>query len=97
VKGKAIDLEDGVQVTFGPDGTYHPGMYWLIPARVETGSVEWPRAGDKATPRPPNGVEHHFAPLAEITIIGGKVDASIIDRRRQFQDICTLTRRAHTH
>jgi hypothetical protein len=63
-----IDLEDGVQVQFAPGGTYRSGDYWLIPARVATGSIDWPHTAgtDGSTtwqPRPPQGVEHHYAPL----------------------------------
>ena len=36
-----LDLEDGVQVKFS-DGTYHPGNFWLIPARTATAEIEWP-------------------------------------------------------
>ena len=59
-----LNLEDGVQVQFEPGATYRSGDYWLIPARTATGDVEWPGPADNPTPRPPNGVEHHYAPLA---------------------------------
>jgi hypothetical protein len=42
-----IELEDGVAIKFepGPPPTqYRTGDYWLIPARVSTGNVEWPQA-----------------------------------------------------
>ncbi|HYQ94514.1 MAG TPA: DUF6519 domain-containing protein [Burkholderiales bacterium] len=64
-----IGLEDGVQVQFASGGEYLSGDYWLIPARVATGSIEWPRElnTDGSTkdwdPLPPHGVEHHHAPL----------------------------------
>jgi hypothetical protein len=66
-----IELEDGVQVWFVKGGAYRAGDYWLIPARVATGDVEWPLtldsngkpvAGDPAA-MPPHGPEHHYAPL----------------------------------
>lgn len=62
-----IDLEDGIQVQFGA-GTYRTGDYWLIPARIATGNVEWPTydsAYGAPTPAalPPQGIEHHYAPL----------------------------------
>jgi hypothetical protein len=80
-----LDLEDGVQVQFTvpPDSTtpaaqFRTGDYWLIPARVATGDVEWPTenvpnpaAGQAATApvaMPPDGVTHHYAPLAMITV-----------------------------
>ncbi len=63
-----IDLEDGIQVSFSPDGSYRTGDYWLIPARVATGQIEWPSTPDASgTPVndaiAPHGVEHHYAPL----------------------------------
>jgi hypothetical protein len=59
-----IDLEDGVQIQFSANGQYRTGDYWLIPARVATGKVEWPQADDlNPQPLPPHGVEHHYAPL----------------------------------
>ncbi len=64
-----IDLEDGVQIQFASGGHYRSGDYWLIPARVATGNIEWPQhaplADGTVTPiaLPPHGVEHHYAPL----------------------------------
>jgi hypothetical protein len=78
-----ITLEDGVQIQFPgaapsagggrvPEAaTYHTGDYWLIPARVATGDVEWPGPTGNPRPRHPFGVEHSFAPLAVISIDGG--------------------------
>jgi hypothetical protein len=65
--GTWIDLEDGVQVQFSA-GTYRAGDYWLIPARVITGNVEWPTdASGKALPLSPEGVRYHVAPLAIVS------------------------------
>ncbi|OGB24088.1 MAG: hypothetical protein A3I66_11485 [Burkholderiales bacterium RIFCSPLOWO2_02_FULL_57_36] len=59
-----LDLEDGVQIRFAADGKYRVGDYWLIPARVATGNIEWPPdANGKPALRPPHGVQHHYAPL----------------------------------
>jgi hypothetical protein len=79
-----IDLEDGVQVQFQPGGTYTRGDFWLIPARTETGDVEWPRVGPDPVARPPFGVADHIAPLAVVT------DAkSIVELRCSFtQQAC---------
>ena len=74
-----LDLEDGVQVQFSnPAATlFRPGDYWLIPARVATGDVEWPSEtvdtgqGNIVTQKvflPPLGIVHHYAPLAVITV-----------------------------
>lgn len=64
-----ITLEDGVQIQFehNPDNPafYHPGDYWLIPARVITKDVEWPKQEDGTHKLlPPRGVKHHIAALA---------------------------------
>ena len=53
-------------VQFAP-GEYRTGDYWLIPARVATGDIEWPRTGSKPDFLPPRGVEHHYAPLGQLT------------------------------
>jgi Family of unknown function (DUF6519) len=72
-----IDLEDGVRVQFeagsSGDVQYRSGDYWLIPARVATGDIEWPRTGtatggSTADFLPPQGIEHHYAPLGWLTV-----------------------------
>ena len=72
--GQWIDLEDGVQVLFEAQAmaTYRTGDHWLIPARVATGDVIWPQETDdkgqlQPVARPPDGVDHHYAPLAVLT------------------------------
>jgi hypothetical protein len=66
-----IDLEDGVQIQFQLGGGndpnhYRTGDYWLIPARVATGDVEWPGSVKDPEALPPRGIDHHYAPLAVI-------------------------------
>lgn len=84
-----LDLENGVQIQFVPPAVgqapaeYRTGDYWLIPARVATGDVEWPTVADvdaQGNPGhtpvalPPAGIQHHYAPLAEVKIAAdGKV------------------------
>ena len=79
-----FELEDGVQIHFvvPPNITppliqFRTGDYWLIPARVATADVEWPTESvadstGKVTKvpvwMPPDGVTHHYAPLAQITV-----------------------------
>ena len=71
-----IELEDGVQIWFAQGGQYRAGDYWLIPARVATGDVEWPEeldangmpeldADQNPIPAqlPPHGPKHYYAPL----------------------------------
>lgn len=62
-------LEDGVQVNFSrsAEGDYVTGDYWLIPARVATGDVEWPTSvTGQPIPQPPKGIQYHYALLAEV-------------------------------
>jgi hypothetical protein len=80
-----IELEDGVQIQFQKSDPAHPavyrtGDYWLIPARTATGDVEWPNAtitdaqGNvtrSPIARGPDGVQHHYAPLAVIDVAAG--------------------------
>ena len=61
-----IDLEDGVQVSFASGGRYRSGDYWLIPARVATGDIEWPEK-DGPQALPPHGIIHHYAPIGFAT------------------------------
>lgn len=72
----------------GPSAaTYRTGDYWLIPARVATGDVEWPGPPGHPLPRPPHGVEHVFAPLGIIAIAaGGKVTLTK-DLRRPIKQL----------
>lgn len=63
-----MDLEDGIQVQFAEGGEYRTGDYWLIPARVATGTIEWPQSdsdnvGTMTAQVAPHGVVHHYAPL----------------------------------
>lgn len=69
-----MDLEDGLQIQFAAGGEYRPGDYWLIPARVATGKIEWPPPDDGMTRQlPTRGVLHHYAPLAFAIWAGGDV------------------------
>jgi len=69
-----ITLEDGVQIQFpkATGNSYRAGDYWLVPARVATGDVLWPRKIESkvsvAKALPPHGIEHHYAPLAIVSI-----------------------------
>lgn len=84
VAGQWIDLEDGVQVQFSA-GTYRAGDYWLIPARVVTGNVEWPvDASQQALALPPLGVRYYVAPLAMV-----EVD-NTVDLRMEFPPLAGL-------
>ncbi|HEX8067390.1 MAG TPA: DUF6519 domain-containing protein [Thermoleophilaceae bacterium] len=73
-----VELEDGVQVQFA-SGRFRSGEYWVIPARTETGDVEWPGDPDDPPACDPHGPVYHFAPLALVT------DDGAIDLRCAFE------------
>ena len=107
VENDWIELEDGVQIFFEtttPAAQYRTGDYWLIPARVATGDVEWPQQQvedpndatktiSEPKPIPPHGVQHHFAPLAAVNLTAGVIN-QIIDLRHQFAPLarCLVVR-----
>ncbi|HEV2964200.1 MAG TPA: DUF6519 domain-containing protein [Candidatus Angelobacter sp.] len=76
---------------------YRPGDYWLVPARTATGDVEWPKLTD-ANGNPetdangniiplalsPQGVTHHYAPLAVLSVSANGITSSS-DCRSPFQ------------
>jgi uncharacterized protein DUF6519 len=73
-----LTLEQGIQILFAKPKTgephqYRSGDYWLIPARTSTGDVEWPGEVGKPDLLPPHGVEHHYAPLALISVGGNGI------------------------
>ncbi|HWQ19457.1 MAG TPA: DUF6519 domain-containing protein [Methanotrichaceae archaeon] len=66
-KDSWLSLGMGVAIRFqksknaGAPSKYRTGDYWLIPVRALAG-VNWPEA------LPPHGIEHHYAPLAIVTL-----------------------------
>jgi hypothetical protein len=97
-----LNLEDGVQIQFQPPDSgqppdqYRSGDYWLIPARTATGDVEWPTetitdSSGKSTfarlAKPPDGIDHHYAPLAVIDVSGSKVNVLPGDCRKVFEPL----------
>lgn len=65
-----IDLEGGLQIRFGdPGAVYRTGDYWLIPVRSGAGAI-WPLDAATGEPllAPPDGIEHHVAPLALVRL-----------------------------
>lgn len=97
-----IPLEDGIEIQFpvnegDPAPIYRGTDYWLFPARVETGDIEWPRLRDaegqvvvdgnrQTTPLAlaPHGVEHHYAPLATVS-----ATKQLFDQRRVIKPIAS--------
>ena len=85
-----LNLEDGVQIQFRANATYRSGDYWLIPARTESGDVDWPGPPDNPQPVAPLGIEHHYAPLALVSFdeaVTGNKPFRIIDLRHRFNSL----------
>ena len=95
-------LEEGVQIQFQPplpgrpDNQYRTGDYWLIPARTATGDVEWPRETIKdssganlAVPiaKPPDGIQHHYAPLAVIDVASTGISVRTPGCRKEIKPV----------
>ncbi len=89
-----FELEDGVQVEFsGAD--FHTGDYWTFAARTATGDI------DHLTTAEPQGIIHHYCPLAIVTwsVAGENITAEIRDCREKFPPLteiescccCTVT------
>lgn len=60
-------LEQGVEVRFDT-GNYAVGDYWTIPARTNSGNVEWPVEGGLPALRLAEGIQHAYARLAMVDI-----------------------------
>ncbi|RIH82434.1 hypothetical protein Mterra_02666 [Calidithermus terrae] len=75
LKAGWLELEEGVQVNFRQQGNpaFQAGDYWVVPARVETGDVEWPQSGTPAVPvhQEAEGARHRYAPLGLLRRQGG--------------------------
>jgi hypothetical protein len=92
-----IELEDGVQIQFprnadtNINNRYRAGDYWLIPARVATGDVLWPKVavGNRKVAKalPPHGIEHHYAPIGVISNDGTQKVVLEHDLRRKFKPL----------
>jgi Family of unknown function (DUF6519) len=70
-------LEDGINIKFAESddkANYRAGDYWLIPARVATGEVDWPAVNSLPVPLPPHGPLHSYAPLLLVTENGKEID-----------------------
>jgi len=84
-----IPLEDGVEVRFPVDGTFHLHDYWLVPARSAQADVDWPRdSAQHGLAQLPSGVEHSVGKLAIVTQTGGTI--SVLDCRDLFPALTAL-------
>jgi Family of unknown function (DUF6519) len=84
-----VDLEDGIQVKFGP-GHYRTGDYWTIPARTASREIEWPMNEEGSIPIPPEGIIHHYSPLALIELDQKQIKL-VTDYRKVFDTTVSNT------
>ncbi len=92
MNGTWLNIESGIQVQFSP-GVYKNGDYWLIPARTQTGDIEWPPfAVPNVNPIPQEraGVYHHYARLARVLLAQ---NVQVQDCRRRFGPLATQAMR----
>jgi hypothetical protein len=94
-----LPIEAGIEIEFKLlDTPLRTGDYWLIPARTNTGEVEWPSQRDAdgniikdaegnviRAFMQPIGVEHRYAPLAIVTVDEGGVVTNKGDYRCSFK------------
>ncbi|MBX3640388.1 MAG: hypothetical protein KF888_07735 [Nitrosomonas sp.] len=92
-----IEIENGIKIQFVPTcedsgaHRYRTGDYWLIPARIATGDIEWPQDDqDKEMPcaQLPHGIYHHYAPLAIIKTDGDSCDDLCCEFKPQYDCPC---------
>ncbi|HUW66948.1 MAG TPA: DUF6519 domain-containing protein [Candidatus Nanoarchaeia archaeon] len=57
-----IELEHGLGVEFKPGNTYKSGDFWLIPARIASGDIEWSK--ENGGWQQCFGIEHKYCSLA---------------------------------
>jgi photosystem II stability/assembly factor-like uncharacterized protein len=91
VEGAWIELEEGVQVRFGPSGQYRPGDYWQIPARTITADVEWPRNDDgDPIARAPAGITHAYCRLGIVEVAADGGITVVTDCRNLFPPLTAM-------
>lgn len=85
--GQPVEIEDGLWVQFDPAQICTTSEYWLIPARVATRDIIWPRkpnlpAADAAHVLTAHGPVHHYAPLA---LVKGNAAADVTSLRKAIK------------
>ncbi len=61
-----IPLERGIKIQFQLGGNYRKGDYWLIPARVSSGDVVWPKEDGSPQSRSTDGIKRHRAAIGVV-------------------------------
>lgn len=90
-----IMLDNGIKLFFEPGQTYHSGDYWLITTRAVENRLDWPMGPEGYQYCLPLGINHHYAPLAQIEWQGEsfKLD-SLQDCRTEFRPLSELSLQA---
>lgn len=76
---------DGISIEFEQAQSYRAYDYWMIPARSQTGELDWP-CDENGNPEfmLPTGVRHYLAPLADLRRNDDGTWTVVQDRRRHF-------------
>ena len=95
ISTEKISLEKGITLNFDSEAHYQTGDYWLIPTRkvkVNNTHVDLPLVQDKkdqkvyfSSPQPPDGIEHHYCPLALLCYDGAQFN--VLDLRETFPSL----------
>jgi hypothetical protein len=85
-----VELENGVQVQFDQGATYTAGDHWLIEARTIIADIVWPQTAAGPEAEPPDGVDHHYAPLAILTTADGQTWELLDDCREPFPSLTAI-------
>lgn len=81
-EGRWVELEDGIQIEFEEGGDYRQGDYWVFATRPAESSIDWPTDSGEPLSKPPDGVEHHRAPLALVDLQPDRTIRVVEDVRR---------------
>jgi hypothetical protein len=88
-----LDIEDAIQIQFEAEPKnghrYRAGDYWLVPARTADEGIVL-RSHEA---QPPDGVEHHYAPLGLFVPQTAKV---VADYRQTFRPLAALQEQVNT-
>lgn len=91
VSAEKLEIDPGVWVRFEAEGRYHSGDHWTAPLREESQDIaDWQPGGATPVVRPPQGIQHHLAPLALLRLDPWDITAT--DLRHAFPSLRQLAR-----
>ncbi len=84
-----VSLENGIKLKFAGDA-FKTGDYWLIPTRkveVNKHHIQWTfDSSNNPIPQPPEGIEHHYSPLALLSYENNQLNL-LKDLRKTFPSL----------